>query len=118
MGAREQTREIRLRQWAEVLQAKQNSGQTVRAFCEENGINEKRYFYWQRKLRDAACRELSVNESKPSALPSGWMICETADAKIAATTLTIDIGGCQIQVDDSVDTELLKRVCAALKSLC
>lgn len=118
MGVREQTREIRLRQWAEIMQARQNSGQTVHAFCVDNEINEKRFYYWQRKLREAACLELGMGESKTPAIPSGWMMCEAADVKSIAATLTIEIGGCQIQVNESVDTELLKKVCTTLKSLC
>lgn len=115
MGAREQTRQIRLRKWAEIIQARQNSGQTVRVFCEDNGINIKRYYYWQRKLRDEACRELSLVEDPPS----GWMMCnQQSGASEKATSVRIEIGDCQVDVDENANMELLKNVCMVLKSIC
>lgn len=116
MEAREQTRQIRLSKWAEIIQARQDSGQTVRSFCEDNNINVKRYYYWQRKLRDEACRELGMVEDST---PSGWMICSQQSAAIKqATPITIEIGGCRVEVEDSINMGFLKDVCEVLKSLC
>ncbi len=40
----------RMEVWAERIMACRNSGMSVRAWCLDNGLNEKSYFYWQRKL--------------------------------------------------------------------
>lgn len=37
-------------EWREILAAKADSGQTVAAFCQERGITEYCYYYWQRRL--------------------------------------------------------------------
>ena len=46
--------DLRLQNWAEVVRAKQESGLTNREFCAQNGIAEKTYYYWLRKVRQAA----------------------------------------------------------------
>jgi transposase-like protein len=52
------TRQVRLMHWAMVMKARTESGQSVRRWCRENGIQEKTYYYWQRKLRESACEQL------------------------------------------------------------
>lgn len=47
------TLQVRLAHWAEIMRVRKESGQTVRAWCRENGVVEKTYYYWQRKLRKA-----------------------------------------------------------------
>ncbi|HWP50796.1 MAG TPA: IS66 family insertion sequence element accessory protein TnpB [Clostridia bacterium] len=44
----------RLNEWSIRVAGCRNSGQSVRQWCEENGINEKTYYYWQRKVFEAA----------------------------------------------------------------
>lgn len=46
--------DLRLQNWTEVIRAKQESGLTNREFCAQNGITEKTYYYWLRKVRQAA----------------------------------------------------------------
>ena len=45
------THEVRLVQWQEIIQTQLASGQNKREWCRENGISEKQFFYWQRRLR-------------------------------------------------------------------
>lgn len=59
-------KEYRLSHWAGVLRDRQESGLSVRAYCEREGFHENIYFYWQRKLREAACTELSRIKADPT----------------------------------------------------
>ena len=45
--------DLRLQNWTEVIRAKQESGLSNREFCAQNGIAEKTYYYWLRKVRQA-----------------------------------------------------------------
>ena len=38
--------------WQEVLRLRRESGQTVKSFCESEGIPEHRYYYWRKRLSD------------------------------------------------------------------
>ena len=46
--------EYRLQQWRQIVQQCRESGLNNRDFCRQNGITEKTYYYWLRKLRMAA----------------------------------------------------------------
>ena len=60
MNTREIASEYRLSHWASVLQERNASGQSIKEYCKASGLREHVYYYWQRKIREAACEQLSV----------------------------------------------------------
>lgn len=44
------SKQERLEQWSGKIAACRGSGMTVRAWCQERGISEKTYYYWQWRL--------------------------------------------------------------------
>jgi hypothetical protein len=74
MNTREIAKEYRLSHWAGIIQDRQESGLSVKTYCENAGIHTNNYFYWQRKLREAACEELGVVRGNSAILsPQGFM---------------------------------------------
>ena len=63
MNTREVAAEYRLAHWAQVMQNREASGLSIRAYCKQAGFHENNYYYWQRKLREASCEELALIES-------------------------------------------------------
>ena len=47
------------------MQDRKESGLTIKAYCESRGHHENTYYYWQKKLRDAASGELQIQQCKP-----------------------------------------------------
>lgn len=41
----------RMEQWRQIIQDCQKSGLSNKAYCEQQGISEKTYYYWLRKVR-------------------------------------------------------------------
>lgn len=119
VNTREIAAEYRLSHWAQIMQERTGSGLSIRAFCKQNGISNNTYFYWQRKLRTAACTELATAQSvsEKSLVPNGWTVC-TEEPTPEKKALTIEVGGCRIFVEPGVDPELLSKVCRTLRSLC
>ncbi|MGI6120558.1 MAG: IS66 family insertion sequence element accessory protein TnpA [Desulfosporosinus sp.] len=115
MNLQKVTSDYRLSQWMQVIQEKKCSGQSIKDFCREKGISSNAYFYWQRKLRKAACAELSKLEEPTNCDPQGWM--QLAHSQEMKSTLDIEVGGCLITVDTETDSELLKRICRILRAL-
>lgn len=116
MDIQKVTAEYRLSKWMQVMQEQQCSGQSIKDFCQGNGISRHAYFYWQRKLRNTACMELSkLKEETVNCVPEGWMHL-TRDQEIKST-LDIEAGGCRVTVDAGTDPELLKKVCRILRAL-
>jgi len=60
--------EYRLSHWAEIVREREESGLTIREFCKNAGFHENRYFYWQKKLRKAACEELGLIQGKTTSM--------------------------------------------------
>ncbi|MCR4436997.1 MAG: transposase [Clostridiales bacterium] len=117
MDTQKAAEEYRLSQWAQVIQAQQESGQSIKDFCQTAGISRNAYFYWQKKLRKAACTELAKTEEPRNIVPSGWMQLTPKQAQHAKETLDIEINGCHVTVNAETDSELLKKVCRVLRSL-
>ena len=107
--------EYRLSQWTKVIQARQDSGKSIKEFCQFEGINRNSYFYWQRRLRKLACTEIAIKEEPVDSMPNGWM--QLAPVQQMKAALEIEINGCHVEVNADTDTELLKKVCRMLRSL-
>ena len=68
--------EYRLQQWGQIVQQCRESGLSNRDFCRQNGITEKTYYYWLRKLRMAAAGKDSPRIVELERQDSGGdMIC-------------------------------------------
>ena len=59
-----------LAQWQQMVYDCRNSGMTVKAWCAENGINDKTYYYRQRKVWEAAQQQKKQNTGMPGKLPA------------------------------------------------
>ena len=46
--------EFRLQHWANIAKECKESGMTVTAYCASRGISDKTYYYWLRRVREAA----------------------------------------------------------------
>ena len=118
MNTRDIAEEYRLNHWAEVMQERNASGMNIREFCKTAGFHENVYYYWQRKLREAACQELLPATNENSVIPSGWAICEPAKAEPSGNTIHIEIGKCRVTMSRDFNPEELTKVCRVLIALC
>ncbi len=46
--------EYRLQEWAQIHRRCRESGLSNREFCRQNGIAEKTFYYWLKRLRETA----------------------------------------------------------------
>ena len=127
VNTRDYATEYRLVQWAETMRRCQESGKSKKGFCDSEGIHPNVFFYWQRKLREAACETLisaqkqAMIEAEPmeSNVPSGWSLCETLpESTDGEKEITIEINGFRVSVGADTDLELLKSICGMLRSIC
>jgi putative transposase len=115
-------------QWSGIMRDRQASGMSIKQYCKEQGIQENSYYYWQKKLREAACEKIaSTNQSAVPAgkaiIPQGWRRCEIINSlpeKVITETktLSIEIGKCRVNISDTVSEGLLSTVCRTLINLC
>jgi len=103
MDTKAMATQVRLSHWAGIMRERTESGRNIRSWCREKGISEKTYYYWQRKLRKAACGQFA--ETKPAgetglALPRFAEVQVQPPASLALpespSHLRVEIGGVQI----------------------
>ena len=118
MDTQRVAKEIRLTHWAQMIQGRIESGQSIKEFCQSVGVSKNTYFYWQRRLREAACKRLAENLETTAVARLG--IPGFAEVKLAEEQTTpalpessesgqlhIETGEVKITVDSTYPAEKL-----------
>lgn len=114
--------EIRLQTWSQRIKECRTSGKTVQTWCDENNINSKTYYRWQRIV----CQSLSCNQAqlpiKPretTAIAKEPMIFAelSAPKSIGKIAVTIERRDLKIHVYCGADQETVNLSLIALRAL-
>ena len=117
MTSKEMTYQYRLAQWSGLTKERAELGISIRAYCAMKGFAENTYFYWQRRLRQAAYDEIAERTVGTEKADRGWTRLSVAETAPKEASVRIEINGCQIEVTAETDSELLAKVCRTLKAL-
>ena len=121
------THEIRLQEWITIVKECRNSGKTIKAWCEENNINIKTYYRWQKIVCQKVCPELSVtpaqklkNDFEPVQAKNGVVFAELSVPKehAGAVALTIERRDIKIHIYFGADRATVETALVALRTLC
>ena len=86
-------RNVQLQEWTEQIKSQQESGMTVKAYCAQNGINLKTYYYHLRKVREQCL------ESEPAIVPVA--------VQKSTTDIRIEKNGLQISLPANISADTL-----------
>ena len=106
----------RLNEWGQMVQACRSSGKSVSAWCLENDINEKTYYYRQRKV----CAALPANrETRPvesqiafAEVPTVW------NGAASKSAITVRMRSAEINIPNGADPRMVEIVLRHLGSSC
>jgi len=114
MSTRNVTREYRLSQWFPIIKACHDSGMSVRAWCRQNDVDEKKFYYWQNILRKTATEKLpSIQNSRFVELSEETTVPSDALSTFIPSMI-IHVGNTSIELSDHVKPELLESVIKVL----
>jgi hypothetical protein len=124
MDVQKATHEIRLQQWIGIIKECRSSGKSVKSWCEEKGISEKSYFYWQRRAREAACQELTayqeqqVATAKPNdaSTPVFTECSIPVNHRAGEVAITVHLNGVVVEIHPGADTAIIESALHALKT--
>ena len=119
MNTRSVAAEYRLSHWAKVIQERADRGLSIRAYCEESGMHENTYYYWQRKLREAACTQTQT-AGMPNVIslaPQGWPTLSVKEESLHTLGLAVEVRGFCVRVQADTDPALLTKVFRLLKAI-
>lgn len=129
MNTRKVAAEYRLAHWTQIMRRKKESGLSVKVFCENEGLHENIYYYWQRKLREAACAQMAEMQSEQvqvNLVPSGFAELKVVETYKPPTLpefatqgeIRIDIAGIRIAADSTYPSEKIATLLGLLKPPC
>ena len=123
MDVQKLTHEVRLQQWGRTVKDCRSSGKSVKAWCAERNINIKTYYYWQKKVCQATCRELAMNHLQPSTAVNAAPIPVFAEFRkpeppSGQLALTIQRNHMEIQIYRGADAVIVETVLQAIRNLC
>ena len=105
------TTTVRHQSWLQMIQARKESGLSVKQWCLENNISENCYYYRQQRLRRMAGEALSqfVEIQQPQAAPHIENTYENSAAHISAGNIVIGL-------NNNASEELILRIVRALNA--
>jgi len=116
----------RLSYWAKIISDRKESGLSIKAFCENAGFHTNSYYYWQRKLREAACSQLTGMQLEPTEtflIPQGFTEVKLPEPatqpEIACPSqLSVEVYGIQITTDSTYPVNKLAALLRELVQPC
>ena len=99
--------EVMLKQWAEMVQCRNESGLTVSEWCRQNGINPKTYYYRLKRVRNAVYNEIEQHDIVP--------VLPKEEPEPSAEKIEIMVGDVKIALPDTFNPETLRRLLGVLK---
>lgn len=115
MGVKEMGKALAVRegyrqtQWVQTIRACRESGLSNRAYCQQNGISEKTYYYWLRKLRERMVQD----EMAPQLIK----LSNNPELATSTTALCLKFKGVELEIPQGTDPETLTMVLSAIKDL-
>ena len=105
------TKNVRLKQWSSIIQDCKASGLKVDDYCSEHNISRNSYYYWLRKIKEAAIEQsgnifAEINQRCQDSFP--------VDA--AAAPVSICIGDALIHVNEGTSEHLLHSIIGAIRN--
>ena len=127
MGAK--TAEIRYQRWVHVIQDWNNSGLSKRDYCQQNEIDEKQFYYYQRRIRAiiATQAEVPVLPEGRSGLAANSVGQQSNHPQIVklrfsemgqanASMISFSVNGMNISVPEAIPASFLAKLLEAAKS--
>ena len=108
--------------WRERVMECKTSGLTVAEWCEQNHINKKTYFYWQKPVLDHEINTMIPDRlpNRPADLPSTVQFAEISVPSCSVISGDADVilrrGEWTVEIRNTIDPMLLCRLLEAVSS--
>ena len=104
--ALESRNSCRIEEWAQIISQCRSSGMSNREFCRQNGIPEKKFYYWLRKLREKASEgEITLYR------------VESERSQSAGCSVRVKYNGADVEVSKDTDPDALTLALWALSEI-
>ena len=110
----EAKRITRINEWRQLIHERQQSGQSVRAWCLQNGIREDSYYYWLRIIREETLRETENRSGALVRVEPEKLAVETVSLQPSSGGIVIRMHGVETEFPLGTDIGMLAAFVKAL----
>ena len=103
----EAKRTARIIEWRQLIYERQQSGQSVKAWCLQNGIRENRYYYWLKIIREEALCETKDWCGALVRVEPEKLAVETVSSQAASGGIVIRAHGVEAEFPSGTDIGIL-----------
>ena len=106
-GMQTRNAQNKLALWAERITECCNSGQSVKVWCQENGICEQTYYRWQKRLFEMVQTQQEVRFTEVTPLQP---------VRSGNVAVTVRVAGAEADIHNGADAAAIETVLRVLKS--
>ena len=107
--------QMRHRSWMEDYARQQESGLTVKAWCQEKGITQKTFYYRLRVLREEACSLINMEPNKPAVKQEPEFVRVDLPKTVGASSgIRIKLDSAEISISPDASNEQVRMVLEAI----
>lgn len=110
----EAKRITRMNEWKQLIQERQQSGQSVRTWCLQNGIRENSYYYWLRIIREEALCEAENRSGTLARVEPEKLAVESISPQPSSGGIVIRAYGVEVEFPSGTDSGILAAFVKAL----
>ena len=110
----EAKRITRMNEWRQLIHERQQSGQSVRVWCQQNGIRENSYYYWLRIIREETLRETESRSGTLVRVEPEKLAVETGSPQSSSGEIVIRTNGVEVEFPSGTDIGMLAAFVKAL----
>lgn len=119
MNTRKVAEQYRLNKWTEIIRECRSSGQTISTWCAGHGINPSSYYYWLKKVREAASEALPSVGSQANPIVPVNISLPTAETTFADKEISSDIvihfGPVTLEIRNHASASLIENTLRAIQ---
>ena len=114
MTIAEAKRITRMNEWKQLIHEQQQSGQSIRTWCLQNGIREGSYYYWLRIIREEALCEAENKSGALVRVEPEKLAVETVSPRPSSGGIVIRTHGVEAEFPSGTDIGMLAAFVKAL----
>lgn len=122
MDAQVLVQQLRLEQWKRQIEECAASGKSVKAWCKENSMNCKTYYYRLKRIRESACKGMLTCQQMDkkgitAAKPAFAELKLPESRKVGELAVTVQFGNAVIEIRNGADPIIIENTLRVLKSI-
>lgn len=114
MDVQEVRDQVRIQEWMQLIRERNDSGMTIKEWCEAKGLSENQYYYWLRKIRKTACTALENRSDKaPLVREDGPVFAKVTvlpQTPMTTSGITIHMSSANIHIGKDVCANQIKTI--------